>query len=294
MINLKNIVLVFWGASLSFLVIATEEPEEYTPASVELLKRLEGKIKATLFDVVEHEMRAGNDVDNLYYSLLLPAKQHINLGLLLDLDNTVNGYQVVSVTPGSIAEGLGIKTKDIILEINNEAVGQLSSREVLKRLYDLQPSEELVLGINSGGKYKELTTELSGTFVPKTTLKIGTENSVSVINARDGNKLAQQGCGMVSATYPSSTFSEFRAVRMHQIDGEYVSRTKKHAQLSVGKHTLSFIVNGYNMGTATIEMDIEANRQYFMAAKKITNSENDSESSWEPYAWKTSNKKCEQ
>ena len=161
---------------LSFSLLAfttTAQPESYTQESKVLLKELEQEIAATLLAIANNEKAKGNKINDFNCLLLLDKKDYINFGLLFELNNNKNGYDVTQVDSGSVADRLGVKVKDTILEINGSKLANFNKREVLKIFSDLTINQTLSLALNSNGKFKNLTTVLEGLHVPKINLSLG-------------------------------------------------------------------------------------------------------------------------
>lgn len=290
-------ITTFIWLILSFSVVAAQESVQYTQQSKDLLEALQKNIKTTALAIAVNETKADKNMADFNYSLSLPEKQYVNLGLLLDLSGADNGYRVVSVTPDSDADRLGIKVKDLIQKINNIDVKHLYSRLVLEMLYNLRPNDKLTLGIESAGNYKEIITTLTGVYVPAITLNIGTENTTTIKEYQtlnEGNTdHTENSCGRVAIFFSPAKPKHLGGVLFKKIDGISNQRERKSAKLSPGKHTLYLyrsLVKGSNLArdgkARPIEIDIKANTTYYLAAQAV------SESRWMPIIWKMTEKEC--
>ena len=99
---------------LSISVQANSETKQYTTESTKLLSQLQEQIRVTLLAVSNNERVAGKNMNDFHYLFSLPAQKITYLGLILELDNTDNGYEVLSVTPGSTADKLEITVTDVL------------------------------------------------------------------------------------------------------------------------------------------------------------------------------------
>jgi len=308
--SLKLILVISWML-LNFSSAAALDSTVLTDDSQKLIEQLQKKIEATRLAIAVNETNSGNDMENFYHSLSLPEKLYVNLGVLLNSNTANAGYQIVSVKAGSSADKLGLKVNDFIQHINGIEVNALPSNTALNTLGNLKPNEELTLGVESSGNYKEFKTKLSGVSVPAVTLSMG--NSSSSNSSAENNEPLEDEvtnignpCGAVSLVRPG----EFNRVLFKKIDGLGVPTGRKFIQLPVGKHQLS-LYRGYKGNSSgrpdgkamPLEIDIQANTTYYLAAKILDESRFDrtrhtvgtriqKKIKWQPFIWKTETKEC--
>jgi len=146
---------------------------EHTPSTQQLLMNLQKEIEETTLAIAKHESSTNKDIIDLNYSISLPEKQYANLGLLVNLTMKDLGYQVISVTPGSDADKLGIRVNDFIQKIDGVNVGELSKKTVIGTLYKVNPDDVISLGVESKGVYQELVVKVHGVLLPAITLNVG-------------------------------------------------------------------------------------------------------------------------
>lgn len=303
-INLMLPLITLAGSGSETEPAAENEIASYTPQAKMLLDQLQQQLTTTMLAVAEHESKAGKNMAGFHYVLALPAQQLTNLGLVLDLADASNGYRVLSVSPGSTAENLAIKSNDYLVEINGIDVNQASSEQVSRLLFNLVPGEQLQLGVKSNGKIKTLATELAGQYVPAINLEIGGESDAATMLVKDGD--ASNACGVVSIFFHPPEARDIYPATINKIDDDHLKRGRNSYKLPVGKHTiylheqiddrdLSFRSRGNRSTKAkSIEIAVAANTTYYLGAqyirsKKFSTFDN---GYWEPVLWKTSALTC--
>jgi len=165
--------LLCWFCAILMSSTSLAGSESYTEQSRILLKELEQEIAATMLAVAKIEKEQGNTLHTFECLLLQKKKDFINLGLIFDLENIKNGYEVIAVDSGSVADSLGIKVKDIVLEVNGIQLIDLKKRKVLRILSDLKIDQTLTLALKSNGEYKTVSSVLTGLHIPAVTLSLG-------------------------------------------------------------------------------------------------------------------------
>ncbi|MDO6445511.1 PDZ domain-containing protein [Colwellia sp. 1_MG-2023] len=309
--KLLKLLLVTSWMLLSFSSAATLDSTVLTDDSQKLIEQLQKKIEATRLAIAVNESNSGNDMENFYHSLSLPEKLYVNLGVLLNRNIANTGYQIISVKAGSSAEKLGLKVNDFIQHINGIELKTLPSNAALNALSNIKPNEELTLGGETSGNYKEFKTKLSGVSVPAVTLSMG--NSSSNNSSMTSNEPLEgeitnldNACGAVSLFRSGELYDAL----FKQVDGLGVPIERRFIQLPVGKHQLS-LYRGYN-GVSSgrpdgkampLEIDIQANTTYYVAVKIHDESRFDrtrhtmgtriqKKIKWQPVIWKTETKEC--
>lgn len=277
---------------------------KYTQESKKILEMLQRDIEAATLAISVNETNAGHNMADFDYSLTLPEKQHVNLGILLDLTPNNIGYKVLSVTPNSEADKLGIKVKDIIQKINNTHIQNLPNTAVIELLYNLTPNQQLNLGIISEGTYKELSTIVEGINVPAVTFNIRTKNSSVAI---EQNK--DKSCGRVSVFFTTVQTREHGLfpVKFKKINGLRRDPDIWSFKLPIGKNRL-YLYRGLVVNSSAIpdgeampiEIDVKANTTYYLASLSNTREENSIRTrikrkavEWKPIVWRTESEECE-
>jgi hypothetical protein len=293
---------------LSISVQANSETKQYTSESTKLLSQLQEQIRATLLAVSNNEKIAGKSMHDFHYLFSLPAQEITYLGLILELDNADNGYEVLSVTPGSTADKLAIKSRDHILKINDLTINNSTAESSLRLLNDLKPGDLLNLTVKSKKGERKLTTKLIGQFMPKISLEIGSDNKLAAIETAslNSNNMSSGVCGKVSVFFNPPAAKEIYPALFYKIDDGYLNKNKKSFKLPVGKHTISlheyiddknFNRKGRGRGVRkdkSIEIDVKENTTYYIGAKfnrknKLKRVEDEY---WTPIVWKESNREC--
>lgn len=298
--KLYQSIIISLGLMLSTSFHTTADVQQYTPESAVLLNQLEGKIKGTLLAVAENENRVGNSMTGFHFSLNLPAQQISNLGLILDVDNSSNGYEVLSVTPGSTAASLAIKGGDRVLAINDIKINASSNGDVVRRLHDLRPGEELKIALLSDGIDKEVTTRVAGQYIPEIKMEIGSDSTESAAASTSD----PDACGEISIFFPPNYTEDLHPVSFFKINGDHKKSNRVNFRLPVGKSTIYLheYINDPFLKRRTksiqrakpIEIDIKANTTYYLAAKFLPkkNTKIFREEYWKPVVWKTAEVAC--
>lgn len=293
--NLCKLIFVVLGLAISTPSLA--EDQAYTNESDKLLNQLRSNIKGTLLAVAESENRAGRNMANFHFSLDMPPQQMTNLGLTLNVENSTNGYQVLSVTPGSTADRLAIKSGDQVLAINDIEIDRETGEMAIQQLNKMVAGQQLKLGLNSGGSYKEVSAKISGQYMPGIRLEIGTQSSVEA--ATNNSDKDGDACGTVSIFFQPPASRDLYSATIHKIDSDHLKRDRNHFRLPIGKHTIylheqindsMFPVRRPSINKAKpIEIDIKLNTTYHLGAKFVRKYRLNSSKGkhWEPVVWKT-------
>ena len=305
MFNL-NFILLLVMCSFIAPIHAQEAKLEHSESTEVLMQQLRNEIIGTLLTIAENEKKLGKDMKNFNYSLVIPSKEHIEIGMVVDARELDEGINVVSVTPGSLADEAGIAAGDTVIEINEINVADAHKLNVIKYLWNFNTGQEMTLGLMSGGKYKRVTLLTSVTYLPQVNLKIGLPE---LLGEKDNNS---QQCGIVYlGTIPEDVNSH--ALQFKKINGVNKKVGKMFSRLPVGHHKLEFKLGSAHSNAVfrgeVEEMDIviEANTQYYVAAVRVpvddeplrndmttdTRIENNMDTEWRPVIWKTKQKYCD-
>jgi hypothetical protein len=277
--------------------IAHADEYVYSAESQLLLKQLEDEIVGTILAVINHEKAAGKNLADFKYSLSIPAKAYVELGMLIDTKDIKSGFKVVSLTKGSAADQAGIKINDVILEINGAKVAEIINVEAVRGLWHIEPYDELKLGIRtSSGLYKSIIVTVPGTYLPEITLKLGPIKEPIL------KKSVGDSCGIVTVHLIPPRELGLSTVKFRKIDELNVLPKKRSRRVSPGKHQIYFskgsVFGDAVLGAAKrlIEIDVKANTKYYIAAKAIKDDQSiygEKPSSWEPVIWKTKTVECD-
>jgi len=308
MLRLEKLALwLCFGLMLTLSCVAgaeENETQELTPESRALLEQLEAQIKGTVLAVSEYEQSAGRNMENFYFTANIPAQNSINLGMVLNTEKAAGGFEVLSVTPGGMAEKLAIVSGDRLLAINDIQVDKNTKDDALLQLQTLSPGESLKLALVSDGEVKNIDTIVEGQFVPGIKLELGTQ---SFATTTDENRLGDAGgeCGELSVFYsPPETRDIFPAF-VSRINNESVMRNRHSFRLPPGKYIVSlheliddpfFKPRGnWRKKAKEIEIDVQANKSYHLGAvfhrdKKYQLAKSEY---WEPVIWRVKERECQ-
>ncbi|QBY05396.1 PDZ domain-containing protein [Thalassotalea sp. HSM 43] len=299
----KIIVASMVALVCSSNVLASDNYPVSTESKV-LLEQLATDIQATLRLVAEKEKAAGNNVEEFQYVITKPRQEFTNLGLTVDLSNADNGFRVLSVTPGSAAQSLAIKSNDHVLAINGQPVNSANHQQAMSEFLSVKPGQTLALDIVSGNERKTVSTKLSGQYVPEFTLALG-PNVLAAQPAEPAQLVNSNQCGVVSVFFKPPSSKEYHPAIFTKVDGDHRIRDRTSVKLAVGLHEIYVLeaidINSFNVRSTPnkkpkkIIIDVKANTVYHLGAeffrdKKYKVSSNEY---WQPVIWKQSEKECE-
>ena len=292
----------------TFLIMVTignsfyAQSTELTKESEVLIENLQGQIKSTMVAVIEAEKKAGHTTDNFHLLFDLPAEHYTNLGMVLDLDENGNGYRVLSVTPESMANSIGIKRNDLITSINDIQVFNSSARNAYAELENAIPGEKVKFTINRNAESLSLEAVLPGVFIPAIKLEIGSkEHEVKPTVTNEST----DECGSISVFFKPPQTKRLFSSFVNKINNKPVARGRETFRLKPGKYTIDLhelIIDRFfkrrsviSSRAKPIEIEIKTDTTYHLAAKLIKGKfYSDSRGEyWEPVVWKVSeNRKC--
>lgn len=171
---MKYIILILWLATQSLAYAnQAKTPAQLSSKSQLVVERLKDDIRHTMELIALAENKQMKSLAEFSYKLVLEEYHQIRLGLVLEFDEKTNVFNVLSVSPNSLASNVGIKVNDQIFSVNYKRVDSDNNESILQSLQQLQVKEELTLGANISGEKQELTILVKGTFVPKIDIQFG-------------------------------------------------------------------------------------------------------------------------
>jgi len=283
--------------------VAEQPSTDISSESKELLQQMEKQIKGTLMTVSEIETRAGNNMSDFYYSLELPATQQANLGMVIDFNDFQNGYSVISVTPGSLADEQNIVAGDRIVAIDQVKLNSANVDNTISQLQNIQPEQPLNLTIARNGINQEINLIVKGEYIPALKFEIGNPAFTSEQVAE--NEVDQKTeCGTVSVFFTPPEVKDYYPAFFSRINGKGVLRAKDTFRLPTGMHRIHLhelitdpFLNRKGRGPVRakyLDINIEANTYYQLAAKfnRAKSYKEHRGEHWEPVIWKTTEQKC--
>ncbi|MCO7225120.1 PDZ domain-containing protein [Pleionea sp. CnH1-48] len=296
--NIKTII----GACLcvlSPLVFSQVNEKDLSPDSQRLLEQLKLQIKSTLLAISETEEKAGNNFESFTFNWESPAQKSVHLGIVIEAEKE-DGVRVLSVSPGSLAEKIGIKSGDIMTEINNIRINKHTFESAVNTLQLLTVGQNLRLKIDRGSSTQTIETEVTGRFMPSMKLEIGTEDFSHNRLASAENDIP---CGEVSVFFSPPRSKGIYEASFKKIDDNEVSFKRNSYKLNVGKHTLvlkELIDDPYiSMRLPSVrqslelEIDVKPDEVYYIGARVTPNKLSRAiKDYWQPVIWKVQKKKC--
>lgn len=282
-------------------VHATQATPELTEESKQLLQQLQTQIKVTLLSVSKQEQKVGRKMSHFHYQVKMPAMQEANIGLSLDLEDLNNGFTVVAVAKGSLADKLNIKARDSILSVNGKAVNIKSKNQIIQIFQKLVPGDVLDLVVMQGQEKNTIRTTVVGRQIPEYSLTVGDKNAVTPAKSTP----MQEQCGVVTVKTVPPSIRDIYAAYIMNIDGRGVDTKRTNFKLSPGKHTIRVheLISGGSLSrhrstmqiAKTLEVHIEPNMKYYLGARFVREKRSSrlKEEFWQPVIWKISEQECQ-
>ena len=270
-----------------------------TPESEALIDDMVKQIVSTMSAVADAEKKAGNDISKLHIELDIPSTKSPNLGLVLDV-NDAQGYRVLSVSPGSLADTLQITQGDLVTAINGINTKDDSQSLAFLELENTLPGDKIALQLNKRGKISVVETIVEGQYTPSIKLEIG-DTSIATDNDAEQTRieLDETSCGKVSVFFKPPFTQNLHYAYITQINERNVNTNRESFRLPPGKHMVylheliedsMFTRRSRSLQQAkTLEIDVEADTTYYLAAKFIRENRSEQRNGgyWQPVVWKT-------
>jgi len=301
--------LILFGLTPLFTSFVNGTENSYTKESQALLIKMQQEIKGTLLTISQNELKAGKDINNLSFKTQIPVHHNFHLGLELDTKKPENGYVILSIIPGSIADKLSISVGDTIIAINGKKIGPNYS--ISEQLQASLKNQKLTFEVKSEGKVRILTTKIDPLYIPQISLEIGTEQALA--NNSKNAQYDTNACGQVhfaehiigsKIIYPVYiTKINDKNKRLgstgYQKDAPYENKIQHN--LKTGKNTITLTSPGAQsealqrrsmrakkVQKKIFEINIEKNKTYYLAAQV-----NKIAKTWKPIIYKIENEECE-
>lgn len=272
--------------SLSALGQANELKSTEAQILADDLKR---EISSTLAEIDRLEKQQNPDTNSLSIVLSQPAYNVINFGVVIDPDvNTV-----LSVTPYSNAESLGLKAGDVIARLSIDGTVVTSLSEGLQ----LKPGSLIEAQVKRGDNSLTLDTIAHSKTIPAWRLQVSANDS-----AQKEPELT--GCGYISVFFSPPTTKYQYPAKVFEVDGESGFHLRETIKLPSGTHSLK--IHEYIPDSMMsrrkpsiekakeLELIVKPNKTYHIAAQfdpekrlKVVD-----EDYWKPIVWKVSDSKC--
>ncbi|MDX2464655.1 MAG: PDZ domain-containing protein [Porticoccus sp.] len=227
--NIKHKILI----GLCLLLIATKSvyadipPEQWSPQSQELLKSLISDVRETLTLIATAEGKQGHTLEQFQYKLDLDRSYKFDLGLVLEMNDEQSAFEVLSVTPGSLASSHGISANDEIVRVDGIPVTAETESSILKRIQRLKVGESLTLTLSREGANQEILVPVTGRIVPRIRLEIGTGPTNETDYTRETRELLENLALRIQVTAAAINENEVHAekgevliysIHMHKAD----------------------------------------------------------------------------
>lgn len=276
------------------------------------------ELRLLMMDLVQNGTVSDAELARLQFSVDTPAQRVSTLGVLVDSGGPArNGLQVLGVTPGGAAERMGLRTGDVLLAVNGQALsglgvdaaGHAIAPRTLRDEVTREPAgATLQLQVLRDGRTQVLSGPIASVNVPAMRLLVGSGASAADAAPVDPAAAAEAGCGRISIFDVAPRQQQLHAAVLIAIDGQLPGVTgQTEFRVAPGMHTLTvaeriesryLTINdrqrnaGNNYKKLTIE--VAPNTTYFIAARlnadKATQWNNGAY--WDPVMWKQVAEAC--
>lgn len=283
------------------------------PVDPSIERRLRAELETVVSGLIESGALDATSARDLHLEVDSPPRQVTNLGLLVDSARSDDdGVHVLAVTPGSLAERIGMRTGDVIVAVDGKSLlGHTGAAAQLKRRID-DGAGPIAFGIRRDGREQILNGTLTSTYLPAMHLTIGGAIASSMMAASAAAPAAAaSGCGRISDFDVAPRQQGLHGAKIISIDGETPGPQGSHSfRVGAGRHVvkvseqidakyLPFNDRLRNAGPSanaykTIEVEVAADTTNFVAAHLIEQQRTQWKDGayWEPVAWKQVAETC--
>ncbi len=296
------------------VAIGAQPASEPAPDTAALQQRIAAELRATVTALAESGAFGNTPVDQAQLDLRLPAQRVNDLGLLVDSSSPRrDGVLVLGVTPGEQAEAIGVRSGDLITEVNGHSLTQHDRAAAqLRQLIDAMPDRgELSLTVLREGQPRTLRGTLNSVHLPPIRLVLGSAALSATADPPVATATAADGCGRISDFDVAPRQQHLHAARVLSIDGQLPGPTNSHVfRVKAGPHTLEVSEQiqprylpfsdrfrragaGFK-GSKTLKVDVPVDTTLQIAARLNPEQLHDWRNAayWDPVVWHRVNEAC--
>ncbi|PCI71347.1 MAG: hypothetical protein COB38_05845 [Gammaproteobacteria bacterium] len=297
-IFLNIICVMFLSASYQ---TAALQNNQYSDTTQKILNRLQYQIDASLYAIAEERKKSSESMKGFYFAVEKPASETTNLGVVLDTSHASKGFEVLTVTPNSIAELNGLKTGDRIVEISGHRISESNKQKMFDSLLGLESGTKLSMSVLNNDGEQHLNMPITGNYRPSIKIEIG-QQSIQVAQVEDNKQSEDSSCGEISVFFSPPVTKDLHSAFVNSIDGDGVLRNRQTFRLAPGKHIIKLHElissrenirrSGGIQKSKPLEIEIEKNVTYHLAAKfnRLKRFKTRKGEYWEPVIWRTKKK----
>lgn len=253
--------------------------------SVAILEKLQARINLMLSDIQRLEAES----DNLEFQVDLSQLTKSETRFGVTIDRATN--QVIRVDEGSNADSLKLKPGDLIkkIQVNDKRVKNIS--ELV-----LTDGDKLDVSVERDNQWVNLATQVKSKSIPAWRFLVENEPQYPA-----------KACGVVTLLFTPKITQDIYNVEVAQLDDDNIISSKVIFKLKAGTHSFKLydkipserVLSSfrqrkpYKIGK-TLEVKIEPNKRYYLAAKfdRTKRWKTKDGEYWEPMIWKVEDYEC--
>lgn len=285
---------------------------DYSKETQDLLTTLENKIIATVRELTDLQIKNGQEINDYHFDLNIAKKQDTNMGLVLDYAPQQKGYKVLSISPGSNAEQIGIKPQDIILKINDIEANKNNKALILQFVQSPPLDTNIMFKIKRGSKSLVFSSIAKAVQTPSFELEVGSA-LLAEVNSMNNQLENGNACGIISvSSNPIKSLGLYRT-SIKKINGNIMKQkvtyrgrdygaqraSKKRYfpdtyKLSPGRYRIGLVDPSLSFKTIDMELEVKPNVQYHLAVQKTNNrKKTETNNDRKAVVWHESERQCE-
>lgn len=249
---------------LLMLALPTFASELIADESNILSAHLVRTINQQLSEITAREIAAGVAPEDIQINLAHQSRfDSGRFGAIMD-DKTLG--KVISVTPNSPANKLGLQSADIIINVNNKVI-TTPNFDWVQQLQYAKHGTELTLLVNRNEQPIKLKGLLEGKYIPawqliSASIKPSPETSIDTPVLVDLSQYAQTSSKNACGRINTNTVSARARVYVKKINNERIARGKTRHKLAPGRHVIEIQAIADHIKINKFSINIEANKFY--------------------------------
>ncbi len=295
--------------AFAWLTLAAQAQQPAGNGSTE--EQLRESLRVLLLDLVRSGAFADTPPAQLDLVIDSPPQRVVDLGLIVDSAAAVrdrDGLRVLGTTPGGIAERIGLRSGDLVVAVNGEALSGVdgAALRLRDRLAALEDGSPLRFDLRRGGQSMQVSGTFTGTWLPAARLSLGANAATTDDAAVTGTA---GGCGWVTIFDTAPRQQGLHAASLNRIDGRNAGvGGQTRFRLPVGRHELEIgerievhylpfndrLRNAGGVRYKPLVVDVAADTELHVAVRLHEDRRNEWKDGayWDPVVWRESARPC--